>query len=149
LIVLDFGAVAEVPDGIPPAVGRLLRLARDDDYSALIPLLSNEGFIPPSKDISPEQARRFLAPYVDPLRTESFHFTRKWLLQASGQALDIERFQTGLMLSVPPHYVMLFRVLLGVVGISAQMEAEAPYRTIMERWTTGDNSKQPSIDEGR
>lgn len=137
LIALDFGAVAELPDGIPPAVGKILRLARDEDYPALFPLLRSEGFIPPGLDISADEIRGYLAPYVDPLRSERFHFTRKWLLRASGVTLDVrsDQFQTGRMLSLPPRYIMLFRVLLGVVGISSQMEAEAPYRAIMERWT--------------
>ena len=28
-------------------------------------------------------------PYVDPLHTESFHFTRKWLQRAAGKATDV------------------------------------------------------------
>ncbi|MEC4614953.1 MULTISPECIES: ABC1 kinase family protein [Tsukamurella] len=137
LIVLDFGAVAELPDGIPPAVGQILRLARDEDYPTLFSLLRGEGFIPPELEITPEEIRRYLAPYVDPLRSERFHFTREWLQRATNATLDVrgDRFQTGRMLSMPPSYVMLFRVLLGIVGISSQMEAEAPYRAIMERWT--------------
>lgn len=137
LVALDFGAVAELPDGIPAAVGQILRLARDEDYDSLFPILRSEGFIPGDLAISAEGVRDFLAPYVDPLRVESFHFTRKWLRRTSGIALDPNgtQFQTGRKLSLPPHYLMLFRVLLGVVGICAQMEAQAPYRAIMEHWT--------------
>lgn len=137
LIAIDFGAVAELPDGIPPEVGRILRLSRDDDYGQLIPLLRSEGFIPSDLEITADGIAEFLAPYADPLRSETFHFTRKWLLRASGQALDPRgtNFQTGRMLSLPPRYLMLFRVLLGVVGICSQMEARAPYRAIMDHWT--------------
>ena len=137
LIVLDFGAVAELPDGIPPAVGRILRLARDEDYGALVPLLRAEGFIPPRLEITPDDIRAYLAPYVDPLRTEDFHFTRKWLLKTATVASDPrgDQFQTGRKLALPPQYVMLFRVLMGMVGIASQMEAYAPYRAIVEHWT--------------
>lgn len=137
LIALDFGAVAELPNGIPPAVGRVLRLARDEDYDALIPLLRSEGFIPPRLNISPQEIRDYLAPYVDPLRTPNFHFTRSWLLRAATVASDVrgDQFQTGRKLALPPHYVMLFRVLMGLVGICSQMEANAPYRDIVEHWT--------------
>lgn len=137
IIALDFGAVADLPDGIPPALGAILRLARDDDYEQLGPLLRTEGFIPDDYALSSEEIREYLAPYVDPLRADSFHFTRKWLLRASGTALDPRgtHFQTGRMLSLPPQYLMVFRVLLGVVGICSQMEARAPYRDLMERWT--------------
>ncbi|ADG79635.1 ABC-1 domain protein OS=Tsukamurella paurometabola (strain ATCC 8368 / DSM / CCUG 35730 / CIP 100753 / JCM 10117 / KCTC 9821 / NBRC 16120 / NCIMB 702349/ NCTC 13040) OX=521096 GN=Tpau_3042 PE=4 SV=1 [Tsukamurella paurometabola] len=136
LIALDFGAVAEYPGGIPPAVGQILRLARDEDYDALFPLLRSQGFIPPRLDLSPEDIRNYLAPYVDPLRSESFHFTRKWLMRVANTSTDVrsEQFQTGRKLSLPTEYVMLFRVLLGMVGICSQMEAEAPYRGIVEHW---------------
>ncbi|MCA0157400.1 phosphotransferase [Tsukamurella sp. M9C] len=136
LVALDFGAVAEYPGGIPPAVGKILRLARDEDYDALFPLLRSQGFIPPRLEITPEDIRGYLAPYVDPLRSESFHFTRKWLMKAAYTATDVrgEQFQTGRKLALPPEYVMLFRVLLGMVGICSQMEAEAPYRAIVEHW---------------
>ncbi|MCS3778805.1 ABC1 kinase family protein [Tsukamurella ocularis] len=137
LIALDFGAVAEFPDGIPPAVGAILRLARDERFDELTGLLRDEGFIPRDYQISPDEIEQYLAPYVDPLRSESFHFTRKWLARASSSALDPrgEQFRTGRMLSLPPQYLMIFRVLLGVVGICSQMEAEAPYRALMEQWT--------------
>ncbi|MDF0528886.1 AarF/UbiB family protein [Tsukamurella sp. 8F] len=137
LIALDYGAVAEYPGGIPPAVGRILRLARDEDYDALFPLLRSQGFIPPRLEITPDEIRRYLAPYVDPLRSESFHFTREWLMRVANTATDVrgEQFQTGRKLSLPREYVMLFRVLMGVVGICSQMNAEAPYRAIVEHWT--------------
>jgi hypothetical protein len=117
-------------------VGKILRLARDEDYEALFPLLRSQGFIPPRLDITPEEIRSYLAPYVDPLRSESFHFTRKWLMKAAYTATDVrgEQFQTGRKLALPPEYVMLFRVLLGMVGICSQMEADAPYRAIVEHW---------------
>ncbi len=137
LIALDYGAVAEFPGGIPPAVGRILRLARDEDYDALFPILRSQGFIPPRLEITPQDIRNYLAPYVDPLRSESFHFTRKWLMRVANTATDVrgEQFQTGRRLALPAEYVMLFRVLLGVVGICSQMDAEAPYRAIVEHWT--------------
>jgi predicted unusual protein kinase regulating ubiquinone biosynthesis (AarF/ABC1/UbiB family) len=137
LIALDFGAVAELPEGIPPNLGHILRLARDDEYDRLAELLRIEGFIPDGYSISPVEIREYLAPYAEPLRSESFHFTRKWLLRTSSTALDPRgpHFQTGRMLSLPPQYLMIFRVLLGTVGICSQMETTVPYREIMDRWT--------------
>lgn len=137
LIALDFGAVAELPEGIPPNLGRILRLARDDDYDRLAELLRIEGFIPEGYALTPAETRDYLAPYVEPLESEYFHFTRKWLIHTSSTALDPRgsHFQTGRMLSLPPQYLMVFRVLLGTVGICSQLEASVSYRDIMERWT--------------
>ncbi|MSW42865.1 MAG: phosphotransferase, partial [Actinobacteria bacterium] len=45
--VLDFGAVAHLPDGMPPALGRLLRIALDGDADSVTVGLRDEGFLKP------------------------------------------------------------------------------------------------------
>ncbi|GAC66594.1 ABC1 kinase family protein [Gordonia soli] len=139
--VLDFGAVGHYPDGLPAETGPILRLARDRRYEELIELMVQTDFIRRShKDkVSPADIEAYLKPYVDPLYTESFHFTRKWLQRAAGKATDVrgEVYKTSRNLNVPKHYVMVFRVLAGCVGIAAQLEADAPYRAIMEKWVPG------------
>ena len=46
-------------------------------------------------------------------------------------------YKTSRNLNVPKRFVMVFRVLGGCVGIAAQLEANAPYRAIMEKWVPG------------
>ncbi|MFT4044524.1 MAG: AarF/UbiB family protein [Gordonia sp. (in: high G+C Gram-positive bacteria)] len=139
--VLDFGAVGHYPDGLPAETGPILRLARDKRYDELVEQMIRAGFILRSRAerVSPEDIEAYLKPYVDPLYSESFHFTRKWLQRAAGKATDVrgEVYKTSRNLNVPKHYVMVFRVLAGCVGISAQLDAEAPYRAIMEKWVPG------------
>ncbi len=81
----------------------------------------------------------YMRPYVDPLYSESFHFTRKWMQYAAGKATDLkgEVYKTSRNLNVPKRFVMVFRVLGGCVGIASQLEAHAPYRAIMEKWVPG------------
>ncbi|WOC14258.1 ABC1 kinase family protein [Gordonia sp. MP11Mi] len=137
LIVIDFGAVAELPAGIPPAMGRILRLARDERHEELHRELAAAGFLPVGADVTSAEVRAFLAPYVDPLHSDEFHFTRRWLQHAAGRAIDLTsaEYRTSHKMSVPSEYTMLFRVLLGIVGISSQMEATAPYRRLIATWT--------------
>ena len=139
--VLDFGAVGHYPDGLPPVVGPILRLARDKKYDELKELMVQADFIRAShvNKVSAADIETYLQSlYVDPLYTESFHFTRKWLQRAAGKATDVRGdVQTSRHLNVPKQYVMVFRVLAGCVGIAAQMDAEAPYRAIMEKWVPG------------
>ena len=45
--VLDFGAVARLPDGPPAAMGSLLRLAMTGDAEAVVEGLRDEGFLKP------------------------------------------------------------------------------------------------------
>ncbi|MBT0565629.1 AarF/ABC1/UbiB kinase family protein [Williamsia sp. CHRR-6] len=141
LAVFDFGAVGIYPDGLPAATGPILRLARDRDYPALVDAMIDAEFIlERNRDrVAPEDIESYLRTYVDPLMSERFHFTRKWLQKAAGRATDIKGdvYKTSRLLNVPAEYVMVFRVLGGCVGIAAQLDAEAPYRGIIERWVPG------------
>ena len=62
-------------------------------------------------------------PFVDPLYTDGFHFARQWLRRAAGNATDLGATctKTSRNLNVPKNFVMVFRVLLGCVGIAAQL----------------------------
>ncbi|MDL9936803.1 AarF/UbiB family protein [Gordonia sp. ABSL1-1] len=139
--VLDFGAVGHYPDGLPPETGPILRLARDKKYPELKALMVKADFIRASHaaKVAPTDIEAYLKPYVDPLYTESFHFTRKWMQRAAGKATDVrgDVYKTSRNLNVPKQFVMVFRVLGGCVGIASQLEAHAPYREIMERWVPG------------
>ena len=139
--VLDFGAVGHYPDGLPPETGPILRLARDKKYVELKELMVETDFIRASHahKVEAEDIEAYLKPYVDPLYAESFHFTRKWMQRAAGKATDVrgDVYKTSRNLNVPKRFVMVFRVLGGCVGIAAQLEANAPYRAIMEKWVPG------------
>lgn len=139
--VLDFGAVGFYPDGLPPETGPILKLARDRSYDELRDLMVAADFIRPShaSKVSPEDIEAYLKPFVDPLYTDEFHFTRKWMQRAAGNATDLrgDVYKTSRNLNVPKHFVMVFRVLAGCVGIAAQLEAYAPYRAIMAEWVPG------------
>ncbi|MCH5645039.1 MULTISPECIES: AarF/ABC1/UbiB kinase family protein [unclassified Gordonia (in: high G+C Gram-positive bacteria)] len=139
--VLDFGAVGHYPGGLPPETGPILRLARDKKYAELKELMVESDFILASRADKVEAAdiEAYLKPYVDPLYTESFHFTRKWMQRAAGKATDVrgDVYKTSRNLNVPKRFVMVFRVLGGCVGIASQLEANAPYRAIMEKWVPG------------
>ncbi|MDY6809803.1 MAG: AarF/UbiB family protein [Actinomycetota bacterium] len=138
---LDFGAVGHYPNGLPAETGPILRLARDKQYEELKELMVRTDFIRESRAdrVTAADIEAYLKPYVDPLYTESFHFTRKWMQRAAGKATDVrgDVYKTSRNLNVPKNYVMVFRVLAGCVGIASQLEADAPYRAIMEKWVPG------------
>lgn len=139
--VLDFGAVGHYPNGLPPQTGPILKLAQARRYDELRELMVETGFLLPqyANRVSAQDLENYLKPYIDPLYTDSFHFTRKWLQRAAGKATDFsgDVYKTSRYLNVPKEYVMVFRVLLGCVGIAAQLEANAPYRAIMYQWVPG------------
>ena len=62
--VLDFGAVARLPDGPPPAMGQLLRIATLGEAEAVVAGLREEGFIKPDIDVDPQMLLDYLGPFA-------------------------------------------------------------------------------------
>jgi predicted unusual protein kinase regulating ubiquinone biosynthesis (AarF/ABC1/UbiB family) len=140
LCVIDFGAVAQLPDGLPPAHGRMMRLALDGRSADLLELLREEHFVLPGEhEPEADHVYAYLAPFVEPLKSETFHFTRRWMQK---QAMRVgntrsQDFRTGRALNLPPQYLLLHRVLGGSTGIMCQLDAEIPVRELIERWQPG------------
>jgi predicted unusual protein kinase regulating ubiquinone biosynthesis (AarF/ABC1/UbiB family) len=136
LCVLDFGAVAVLPDGLPPAMGSLLRIAMSGDAETVMQGLRDEGFIRPNVDLDPQQVLDYLEPFVEPARYESFHFNREWLRGQFTRLNDVRNpdFMIGLKLNLPPSYALIHRVWLGSIGVMCQLDATVPMRSELERW---------------
>ena len=137
--VVDFGAVARVPDGLPPSIGRLLRTALDGDADTVIEGLREEGFVRTGSKLDAQVLIDYLSPFIEPAKTESFRFSREWM---RGQFVRIndprqENWSVGLKLNLPPEYLLVHRVWLGGLGVLCQLGAEVPMRSELERWLPG------------
>jgi predicted unusual protein kinase regulating ubiquinone biosynthesis (AarF/ABC1/UbiB family) len=139
LAVMDFGAVARLPDGLPVIMGRMLRLALENRSTDLLELLRAENFVHPDIEVGAEDVRAYLGPFVDPARTEVFHFTRSWLQQQAERIGDLRSpdFRTARSLNLPPDYLLIHRVTMGATGILCQLDSEVAARSIIERWQPG------------
>ena len=134
--VLDFGAVAHLPDGLPPAMGRLLHAAMLRDADTVLAGLREEGFVKPSITVDPTSLLDYLEPFVEPARHHVFHYSRAWL-QGQFQRLRDPRnpdFTVGLKINLPPSYLLIHRVWLGGVGVLCQLDAHVNSRGEIERW---------------
>jgi len=137
--VVDFGAVARLPGGVPEPLGRLTRLAVDGDADGLLALMRDLGFVRPGIKVTADEVLRYLGPALDPLREPTFTFSREWL---RGQAARIgdprrEEARVGRMLNLPPSYLLIHRVTLGSIGVLCQLGATAPYRSLALEWSPG------------
>ncbi|BAL92551.1 hypothetical protein AMIS_73310 [Actinoplanes missouriensis 431] len=137
--VIDFGAVARLPEGMPEPVGRLVRLALEGRAEAVADGLRDEGFIKPDDEIDAEAVLEFLLPMIEPIALERFRFTRAWL---RGEATRLASprspaYQLSRKLNLPPSYLLIHRVTLGSIGVLCQLEAEAAYREILIEWLPG------------
>lgn len=137
--VLDFGACARLPGGIPRPLGVMTRLALEGRKEELLRLLRDEDFIRPGTELDASDVLDYLVPFTDPLQTECFHYTRKWLQRQAGRLGDTrgQDFRTGRSLNLPPQYLLIHRVTAGTTGILCQLDAEVALRAIVERWQPG------------
>lgn len=136
--VVDYGAVARLPDGLPPIIGQLLRAAVEEDYEAVTEGLRAEGFLR-GADLDPEVMARYLNPLIEPARSDAFTFSRSWL-RSQGQRLsrpDAEGLGTARQINIPPEYLLIHRVWMGGVGVLCQLGATAPFRSILAEYLPG------------
>lgn len=137
--VVDYGAVARLPDGIPPSVGTLVRRALDGDAEGVVAGLREEDFIRPGIDVDADDVLAYVLPFVEPLREPTHHFTRSWLRGATKGLTDLRtpEFATGMRLNMPREYAMIHRVFVGATGVLSQLEANVAARGSMERHLPG------------
>ena len=69
LAVIDFGAVARLPEGSPMALQRMTRLALLGESDQLMELLRTEGFVRPGMRLDPADVLSYLAPFAEALLT--------------------------------------------------------------------------------
>lgn len=138
--VLDFGAVARLPDrGLPRAMGTLIRIAALEDEEQLVEGLRREGFIKDGIKVDPRLVLAYLAPFVEPTQVERFRFDREWMRGQFERLNDPrqEAFTMATKLNLPPSYLLIHRTWLGGIGLLSQLGAEAPFRQILEESLPG------------
>ena len=89
--VLDFGAVDRLPGGLPPFLGRLLRIMHDaePDIDEVERELRANGFLRPGIAVDLDALRAFLAPMAEPSSVETFKFSREWLRGEATRVTDL------------------------------------------------------------
>jgi predicted unusual protein kinase regulating ubiquinone biosynthesis (AarF/ABC1/UbiB family) len=137
--VVDFGAVARLPGGLPAPLGRLSRLTIDGDADGVLKLMRDLGFVRPGIAVTGQEIMDYLGPAADPLREPTFTFSRQWMRSQAARIGDPRREEArvGRMLNLPPSYMLIHRVTLGSIGVLCQLGATAPYRALAEKWQPG------------
>ncbi|MGY1721977.1 ABC1 kinase family protein [Blastococcus sp. SYSU DS0533] len=137
--VIDFGAIARLPDGHPEPIGRLLRWALEGRAAEVLADLRVEGFVRPGVQVDPEAVLDYLLPLLEPIATDRFHFTRAWMQEQAMRIADprTEANRLGRQLNLPPAYLLIHRVSIGSIGVLCQLDAAADWRAVLEEWLPG------------
>jgi hypothetical protein len=136
--VLDFGAVDRLPNGLPPFIGKLLRIIHTDgDIREAEDELREQGFVRPGIDVDLDALYAFLAPLAEPSRLDTFKFSREWLRSEAARVTDPRSSSLGRRLNLPPSYVLIHRVSTEGIGVLCQLGSEGPFRAELIRWMPG------------
>jgi predicted unusual protein kinase regulating ubiquinone biosynthesis (AarF/ABC1/UbiB family) len=130
--VLDFGAVAPLPGGIPVELGRVVRYSLEKDYDKLLPAMERLGFIQKGEQVSTRELDDMLRQYVEPLEAEVFHYTRKWLQKMAARNMDlsVDQIKTARQMDIPAKLAIPMRVIASNVAISCQLDAHIPTKAL-------------------
>ncbi len=139
MIVIDFGAVAPLPDGLPVEMGRMIRFALEKDYDELLPTMAKVGFIQPGEEPSIEEIDAMLRQYVEPVEVPVFHYTRKWLQRhaASNMERAPQQLKMARQMDLPASLAIPLRVIGSTVAISCQLNCHVPVREMAEELIPG------------
>jgi hypothetical protein len=139
LAILDFGATAELPDGLPPAMGTLLKIALIGDSESVVAGLREEGFIRPGIELNPQSLLDYLGPFTEPAQVPVFKHSRDWIREQFERTSDPRNadWSIGMKINLPPNYVMIHRVWLGSIGVLCQLESEFSVRDEFAQWVPG------------
>jgi predicted unusual protein kinase regulating ubiquinone biosynthesis (AarF/ABC1/UbiB family) len=136
LAMIDYGAVAPLPGGVPPLLARILRHVADAEAAPMMALLRAEGFV--AGDVAAEDVLAYLGALGEPLRVERFHFDREWMRRQAAQVVhDRAYWRTGRALTLPPRYLLVVRVLSGWMNVLAQLDCTVAVQDLARRWLPG------------
>jgi hypothetical protein len=81
----------------------------------------------------------YVTPMLEPIRAETFDFSRAWLRREAARVADPRSPANALgrQLNLPPTYLLIHRVTIGSIAILCQLGATAAFRPLAERWQPG------------
>lgn len=137
--VIDFGAVAPLPGGLPIELGMTIRLAREKNYDLLLPTMEKVGLIQKGQQVSVPDIDEMLRQYVQPVEVEVFHYTRKWIQKMAGMQMDrsVTQIKTARQMDLPRQLAIPMRVIASTTAILCQLDAHVPIKALSEEFVPG------------
>jgi predicted unusual protein kinase regulating ubiquinone biosynthesis (AarF/ABC1/UbiB family) len=126
--MLDFGAVAAVPGGIPAPFGQLAAAVLAGDGPVAVRLARQVGALAMDLDLDPRLILELLHPIVATAAGESFTYSRPWLRGLMAHFAE-PRFAPALRKLTPPRdYALVWRATISAAGLFSQLAATVPTR---------------------
>ena len=121
---------------MPPELVTMTKYALEGRSGDLMALMRSAGFVRDGARIESEQILGYLAPFTEPLGSEEFHFSRRWIQKQAERVGDLRSPEAaiGRSLNLPPRFLLVHRVTMGTVGILCQLDSHVRLREIVAEW---------------
>jgi predicted unusual protein kinase regulating ubiquinone biosynthesis (AarF/ABC1/UbiB family) len=135
--LLDFGSVAAMPDGPPEPLGQLAVAVLDSDGPAAVRWARQAGALAPAVTVDPGLLIELLRPVVATTAEDSFTYSPSWLRGLIAHLTE-SRFATiRRELTTPLEYALIWRGVLSIGGLYAQLGATVPSRAFELAYSPG------------
>jgi predicted unusual protein kinase regulating ubiquinone biosynthesis (AarF/ABC1/UbiB family) len=135
--MLDFGAVAALPGGIPVPFGQLAAAVLAGHGPMAVRLARQVGALGPGRELDERLVVELLHPMVATAAADDFTYSRPWLRGLMGHFTE-PRFAPALRSLTPPReYALVWRATLSAAGLFAQLGATVPTRGFHLAYSSG------------
>jgi predicted unusual protein kinase regulating ubiquinone biosynthesis (AarF/ABC1/UbiB family) len=136
---LDFGLVKRWTPGEWEALAPCLDAILASDPDRLIVAMEGVGFLPPDHGLDTQAVFDYVSTPYRPYLTPRFRFTREFVADTVQRIADVRGPHAEVVqkLNLPASFVILDRVVWGVSALLGKLEAEGPWRGILDEYRTG------------
>jgi predicted unusual protein kinase regulating ubiquinone biosynthesis (AarF/ABC1/UbiB family) len=145
---LDFGLVKRWGPGELESLDPVLDHILARDAVGTTAALVAAGFLPRDHGLAAERVYGYVrTPYV-PFQEDEFEFTPQYVARTIGTMIDINGEHADVIrsMNVPPSYVILDRVTVGVAGLLGRLGARNRWRALLDEYRAG---APPATELGR
>jgi predicted unusual protein kinase regulating ubiquinone biosynthesis (AarF/ABC1/UbiB family) len=126
--LLDFGSVAPMPDGLPVPLGRLAAAVVAGDGAAAVHWARRAGALPKDVITEPALLLELLGPILAPTAQETFTYSPTWLRTLMTHLTHPRFARIRREMTTPLEYTLIWRGVLSVAGLYAQLGATVAAR---------------------
>jgi len=124
--MVDFGAAAAVPGGIPAPFGQLAAAVLAGDGPAAVRLARQAGALVPGRELDPRLVVELLHPVVATAAAGTFTYSRPWLRGLMAHFTDPRLAPALRNLTPPREYALVWRATLSAAGLYSRRDRPHP-----------------------
>jgi predicted unusual protein kinase regulating ubiquinone biosynthesis (AarF/ABC1/UbiB family) len=147
--LLDFGSVVSMPGGPPQALGRLAAAVLAGDGPSAVRWARQAGTVTSDASVEPRLLLELLGPIVAPTGEDSFTYSPGWLRALMTHLADPRFAGIRRDMTTPLEYALVWRGVLSVGGLYAQLGANVPSRAFELAYSPGFRSASAAPNHSR